>query len=66
VVADVPVRAAADYRAGSVHDERADRDLVVHVACVLGEGERLAHEGLVGGGLPYSHSIVAGGLPLMS
>ena len=76
-VGDVAVPAfAEDFTVGG-HQHRTDRDFVVFVLGALAEREGVLHPALVfdagifnpllrAGRTHYSHSIVAGGLPLMS
>jgi hypothetical protein len=66
VVGDVAVPAFADHFAGRINQDRADRDLVIRALGMFGQRQRTLHPGLVCRRVHHSHSIVAGGLPLMS
>ena len=66
VLGDVAVPALSDDLAIGRHQHGADRDFVILFLRAIGKRERVAHPALVVGQFRQSHSIGAGGLPLMS
>ena len=65
MVTDIAVPALGNMMTVCVDQHRTNRDLIVLTLCTRCERKRMAHPIFVAG-YHYSHSIVAGGLPLMS